>query len=148
MKKIRNLAAETAGLKEAVVDSLESPKTLLYSLFSRRKLKDEPVCNFHASSDHDIDAFWAEILKVDETLTRVTQLSSKSCRRKSCKTSSTAIASGGITYMFKCEDATCSVCKPPRLPQDVFQSLHHLPDPVPNADHYKEFSVLYGTETS
>ncbi len=70
MKQIRSLAEQVPGLKDAIADSLEAPKTLLYSLFGRLKLKDEPVCEFHASSDHDIDAFWEEIRKVDETLTQ------------------------------------------------------------------------------
>ena len=70
MKQIRLLAEQVPGLKDAIADSLETPKTLLYSLFRRLKLKDEPVREFYASSDHDIDAFWEEITKVDETLTQ------------------------------------------------------------------------------
>lgn len=70
MKQIRLCVEQISGLKDAIVDSLEAPKSLLYSLFRRLKLKDEPVCEFHASSDHDIDAFWEEIRQVDETLTQ------------------------------------------------------------------------------
>lgn len=49
-------------------------------------------------------------------------------------------------YMFsvkKCNLPGC-VCKPTRLPVDIFDSLHHLPDPVPNDDHYFDFDSLYG----
>ena len=70
MKQIRLCAEQVPGLKDAIADSLEAPKTLLYSLFRRLKLKDEPVREFHASSDHDIDTFWDVIRQVDETLTR------------------------------------------------------------------------------
>ena len=31
---------------------------------------------------------------------------------------------------------------------EVFKELHHLPDPVPCGDHFKEFESVYGTETS
>lgn len=48
----------------------------------------------------------------------------------------------------KCVDQSCTHCKPPRLPPDVFQSLHPIPDPVPQGDRYKDFTTLYGTETS
>ncbi len=55
-------------------------------------------------------------------------------------------------YMFsvkKCLSDECKVCTPPRLPIDVFKSLHHLPDPQPRgSDHYDDFESLYGTETS
>ena len=150
MKQIRLLAEQVPGLKDAIADSLETPKTLLYSLFRRLKLKDEPVREFYASSDHDIDAFWEEITKVDETLTqndtttklllpkkKLQDFFNSHCKRRH--------------YMFsvmKCADISCLVCKAPRLPEDVFQSLHHIPDPVPNGDHYKDFAALYGTETS
>ena len=53
-----------------------------------------------------------------------------------------------VFSVMKCADISCLVCKAPRLPEDVFQSLHHVPDPVPNGDHYKDFAALYGTETS
>ena len=42
-------------------------------------------------------------------------------------------------------------CEAPRLPPDVFTTLHHLPDPEPseiNEGHYKTFDEIYRTETS
>ena len=106
------------------------------------KLKDEPHV-FHASSDQEIDDLWKEH-SVDETLamkdTTVTLLLPKKklqaffdtlCVRR--------------RYMFsvkKCGDSSCSIWQPPRLPFDVFQFLHHIPDPVPNGDRYKPFDSL------
>ena len=43
----------------------------------------------------------------------------------------------------KCKTSSC-VCKPPRLPVDVFDSFFHLPDPIPDGEHYKDFKSLYG----
>ncbi len=55
-------------------------------------------------------------------------------------------------YVFgikKCGKQNCNICRPPRLAEEVFKELHHLPDPVPeNSLHYKSFSDLYGTLTT
>ena len=38
---------------------------------------------------------------------------------------------------------------PIRSPQHIFNTLYHLPDPVPaNNEHYKSFNDLYGTDTT
>ena len=37
------------------------------------------------------------------------------------------------------------MCKPIRLAEDIFNSLHHIPLPIPNEDgHYASFSALFG----
>ena len=51
--------------------------------------------------------------------------------------------------MKKCGQDDCTICKPPRLPQEAFNDLHMLPDPVPGDDgHYQPFERVYGTATS
>ena len=47
----------------------------------------------------------------------------------------------------KCGNKLCTVCKPPRLPADVFNSWNYLPDPVPTRDRYQDFNTLYGQPT-
>ena len=45
----------------------------------------------------------------------------------------------------------CAYClfNPPRLSAEDFEQLHFLPDPVPGTDgKYKDFSELYGTQTT
>ena len=55
-------------------------------------------------------------------------------------------------YMFqvkKCGSLTCSMCKPPQLPAEVFNRLKYMPDPVPGEEgHYKPFTEVYGTSTT
>ena len=56
-------------------------------------------------------------------------------------------------YFFsikKCGSTTCSICRPPQLPVDIFDTLHHLPDPVPDStgEHYKDFDDIYGSNTT
>ncbi|GBC14058.2 hypothetical protein GLOIN_2v1767477 [Rhizophagus irregularis DAOM 181602=DAOM 197198] len=51
----------------------------------------------------------------------------------------------------KCNNITCSYCKPIRLPLHEFNNLNFLPDPIPsrdNTDHYMPFERVYGTETT
>ena len=56
-------------------------------------------------------------------------------------------------YFFslkKCGKNDWTLCFAPRLPSDVFDTLHHLPDPEPdiaNKGHYKLFHESFGTET-
>ena len=58
------------------------------------------------------------------------------------------------TYFFsikKCGKDLCTRCNSVRLPYDVFERLHHLPDPIPdptNEGHYQPFSSLFGKTTT
>ena len=56
-------------------------------------------------------------------------------------------------YVFrlkKCEEQTCFVCAPPRLPPEAFSTLHHLPYPLRSADgeHKLSFTKVCGKDTS
>ena len=49
----------------------------------------------------------------------------------------------------KCGSQDCIICKPPRLNDQDFRRLNHRPDPIPGTDdHSKEFSEVFGTETT
>ena len=49
----------------------------------------------------------------------------------------------------KCGVVDCSICKPPKLPKEVFEQLRPLPDPTPGADgHYLPFHEVFGQDTS
>lgn len=48
----------------------------------------------------------------------------------------------------KCGSDSCLWCQKPRLPGEIFQTLHHLPDPTPQGEKYLDFKSLYGTDTS
>ena len=53
-----------------------------------------------------------------------------------------------INRLDECNDIDRRICKPPRLPPDVFCNIHHLPDPIPDGDKYKDFGEVYGSQTS
>ena len=43
----------------------------------------------------------------------------------------------------------CSICKPIRLPSEVFETIHHLPDPMVASDgHFLPFDEVFGQPTS
>ena len=49
----------------------------------------------------------------------------------------------------KCGSQDYIICKPPRLNDQHFKHLNLLPNPIPGTDdHYKEFSEVFGTETT
>ena len=51
--------------------------------------------------------------------------------------------------ILKCGNTTCELCKPVRLPSDIFSKLIHLPFPVPSSDgHYQEFIEAYTNPSS
>ena len=49
-----------------------------------------------------------------------------------------------------CCSTACSICAPPQLPTEVFETLHHIPDPIPDVtgEHYQKFETLYWTCTT
>ena len=46
--------------------------------------------------------------------------------------------------ILKCNSPDCDICKAPRLPPDIFEQMHHLPDPVPSGERFMSFTELYG----
>ena len=55
-----------------------------------------------------------------------------------------------VLQVKKCGETDCIYCslQPPRLPADIFDGLHFLPDPVVLDGGYEDFDQLYGTVTS
>ena len=135
---------------EDILDALEQPKSLLSSLFSRLKLKEKPFSVFVAATEEEIQSLWDNVRKIDGSLERTdtTKVLTKGKEelqefmQNHCKIRH---------YMFsvkKSSDADCSICKPPRLPPDIYGNIHHLPDPIPDGDKYKDFEEVYGSQTS
>ena len=99
------------------------------------KLKDEQFSIFQPANDNEMENLWANILKIDPTMTQ-------ECTTKK------SIESKPVFKKFL-ETHCCTICKSPRLPTEVFNEIHHLPDPEPSGpDHYKFFDDVYGQPTS
>ena len=145
LTSIRGLGEENPTLEEEVLDAVAPMKALLQGIFTRLHLADHRFETFEAATKLAMEELWKNILAVDATITPEDTTKAKMREKEGfkkflqqhCKVRH---------YMFsikKCNSAPC-VCKPPRLPREVFDSIHHLPDPVPDGDHYQDFSDLYG----
>ena len=152
IKQIRQACDTSPELESALMDGMQPVKTLLESLFVRLKLKEKPFKVFHAASSEEIDALWSHVLRVDNQLLRQ-DTSSRVVRHRPGLKMFLEHCCQERSYCFsikKCGTITCSICSPPQLPVEVFNTLHHLPDPVPDitGEHYQDFEQLYGTATS
>lgn len=96
---------------------------------------------FAAATEEEIQSLWDDVRIIDGPLepTDTTKVLTKGKRelqefmQSHCKVHH---------YMFsvkKCNDIDHRICKPPRFPPDVFCDIHHLPDPIPDGDKYKDF---------
>ena len=151
MKAIRSAAESHRGFQEEFKDSLQPATVLLSALFQRLKLKNKSFHIFPSSTSLEIDEFLSVLKQIQpdivptnctkaSSLTRLTQL--KNFMDHCCHIRH---------YIFsikKCGATHCTICKPPRLPKEIFNTLYHLPDPVRDGDVYKKFSDVYETNTT
>lgn len=129
---------------------MEPVKSLLSGIIMRLKWKDNNLESKQSATDQQIqDLAWnmTGIDDIDPLHTTQTDLKSKAKLQdflaKHCRLRH---------YMFsvkKCGLASCSVCKAPRLPEEVFNDLCHFPDPTPSdGEKYKSFNDVYKTNTT
>lgn len=150
MSEIRQLAEKEPSVKNGLKQALQPVKDLLEDVFSKLSLKDEPFQIFQAASDKEMESIWKELMVIDASVKRdeTTQVKLKNKTALMDFMKSHCLERHYMFSVKKCGSMDCSVCGPPRLPLDIFETLNHLPDPVPRGDHYDDFESLYGTETS
>lgn len=138
--------------QEDVEKSLSPVKVLLHSLFCRLQLNGRHFEMFESAKDSEISDFWSAILAIDSTVTEggVYCKDSISQHERVCEFISHCCQSAHYTFdILKCGISTCSICKPPRLPDDIFRTLKHIPHPSPMEDgHYFPFSDAFSMFTS
>lgn len=95
-----------------------------------------------SASQHEQEALFSVLQEMDPTVT-VADCSNDILTKRSALSSFIKHCCHQRKYIFgikKCGKLDCSICKPPRLPKEVFDNLHHLPDPVPDSTtKYKSF---------
>ena len=127
-------------------------KVLLSNIFTRLKLKEDKVECFTAATASEMEELWESLASVDATAPMDHQWVKKSLQQYPKLEEYLKHCCCQRHYSFcvkKCGKEGCLLCKPPRLPPDVFDEIKDLPDPVPSGDgHYKSFDTLYGTTTS
>ena len=151
LKQIRAATQQNPNLANEISDSIEPVKVLLSELFLRLSLKGKFM-------KVGIPATGEEMKELNKELENIEYIDLAASVKKSVlKTMPKLIefiehcclARHYFFCMKKCGQESCLICKPPRLPPEVFGTLHMLPDPVPGEDwHYLPFESVYGTTTS
>jgi len=154
LKHCNNLAQlRSAGEphKDEVKESLEPTIALLSIVVERLPRKEKKFKVFSSSTNGDIQNFW-EVLQ-----TIVSTLSHDDTTKKAVKDRVDLQAfynhcCQARHYSFsikKCGKNDCKICKPLRMPEEEFQSLCHLPDPmIGEDDHHLLLDTVFSMKTS
>ena len=130
---VRKAAEKDPSVREKTSDSISQVKILMSNIFARLKLKGNAVECFTAAAESEMEEVWENVLSIDDTASmdqkwvkavlkkhpKLVEFMDHCCHRRH--------------YMFcikKCGEQECQICKPPRLPHDVFDEIKNLPDPV------------------
>ena len=148
---LHDAAERVPNFRSSALDSIAHVKSLLTMLLKRLELKNKKFSSFASCTESEIESMWNELLAVDSTLRKDKSVSKKSIASKPGLPAFLQHCCICRHYSFqikKCGSETCDICKPVRLPKEVFDSLQVLPDPVPGEDgHYKTLDDILGTET-
>ena len=131
---LRKMAEKNPSFSEAVSDSVSLVKILLTDIFIRLERQSKKFSVFSSASSSDIGLFWDFVLIIDSTLDnpcgkykKATLAKNPNLRRffdHCCRVRHYTFS------VLKCGNDACSICRRVRLPCDVFNELHHLPDPT------------------
>lgn len=150
MSDIRAAVAKEPSLRDAFVDSLQPMKALLSGIFSRLSLKKEPFHVLSSANDQSKDELFEALSAIDPNIKRADHLASVISQRPQLQAfmEHYCVSCHYFFSIKKCGAPGCTICLPLRLSCEVFDILHHLPDPEPDAsgDYYKPFHAVYGTE--
>ena len=140
LNDVRNLLSKnpdvyTKLLKESCSNCLD----LIKAVFSCLHLKENNIKVHDAIIDREVESFFAKT-NLDENLKCTYQKDDLSDQPKLQQyLQHCCCLRNYFVSIKKCGEATCTICLPQRLPNEVFQSVNHLPDPTPdeaNEGHY------------
>ena len=118
MKEIRKLSLKHPDLKEAAMDSVASAKILLSQVLSRLQLN---FSLFVPVTQDDMDSLWSAIHSIDETVTPSVTKASLPNHLPVQKFMDHYFRKHHYFFEIrKCGSADCDICKPVRLPLEVF----------------------------
>ena len=150
LKDIRVADEENPGLdvKKKVIESVYPCKELLKDVIERCTFSKEALTVLDASTDDEIDQMWSEMKKVDESVSRDDKSKVKIEKKEEFQVfyKNHCLNRHYFFSVKKCKDSNCKFHSMPR--GEDFDSVHHLPDPVPNGERYKPFEEVYGTVTT
>ena len=152
MSQLRQAAEKKEDLVTAILDSIAPVKILLTDILLRLELHGEKFRVFPAAHDHDMKELWSNLESLDSTLKYGDKLCKANLDDHKDLMEFMNHCCQSRHYHFtvkKCGQPSCSICKPVCMPKELFDQLHHLPDPIPGQDgHYKSFSEIFGMSTT
>ena len=150
LKSIRDLDKNNLGLniKENILESTQVCKSLLSSIFERLVYSGDPITSFIPATDKEMNLLWSETTKIDQSISP-SDSTTAAITKKDVFMNFYQTHCKSRHYLFsvkKCSDINCQFHLPTRM--DNFETLEHLPDLIPNGEHYEPFENVYGNETS
>lgn len=133
MKAIREYADKNEGFEDSFMASLSSVKESLSETFKRLSLKGIPFQVSKPASDALINELFDSLKHIDATFTDSSlHLTTKSLQSKPVFMKFMAHCCTARKYFFmikKCGKVPCpaGICKAPKMPLDIFQSVNFLP---------------------
>ncbi|PKY34602.1 hypothetical protein RhiirB3_499282, partial [Rhizophagus irregularis] len=153
LEDIRGKAKENPCLKSELEKCIVTVQKLLCERTAHLVWKNEAFETENPASNLEINKMFKNILRIDSTLTK-DETTQQQLRKHKPLVEFIKTHCQERAYSFqikKCNQPSCEVCYPIRMPIDVFQNLYFLPDPVPsrdNPDRYETFANLYGKFTT
>ena len=114
------------------------------------ELIGKKFCMFLTRRGDNLNLMWSEVQKVDSTLVKDECLTKKSSlpSQSDLFFEHCCVCHHYCFQIKKCGSVECTMCKPPKLPRDIFDTIHFLPDPIQGDDgHYMTFEQLVGSNT-
>ncbi|CAJ0899955.1 5410_t:CDS:2, partial [Entrophospora sp. SA101] len=156
MMSILNLALQGVALKREsmkLIESMKKTQDFLNERTSHLSLHDTKFRSSSPALESDIETLFASILLIEEqiTINDTTSVELKGFQKLKNFMSTHCQIRQYSFQVKKCNRNECRVCLPIELPIEVYNNFHFLPDPEPSIsdpDHYREFSSIYGTQTS
>ena len=127
-----NLADKDPEIITEVLTSIAPVKELMNEIFHRLNLKGSFFKTFDAATDDELAELFSEMKKIDATVD-ISDTSQEKVRNKTDLLNFLKTHCAQKKYMFsvkKCDNVSCTICLPPRLPNSIFSTLYHLPDPI------------------
>ncbi|WAQ99742.1 hypothetical protein MAR_024115 [Mya arenaria] len=148
-KRNPKLCRKNKPFKEAYQISMADTCTIVSERFKRLKLKEESLKVHTPASDAELDQLCSMAKLIDSSFDPKNIGNFETSEKVKKFFESHSMARQYSFQMKKCKgNSPYCILNPPRLPGDVFEGLHFLPDPVSDGDnHYKPFAAVYGTKT-
>ena len=152
MSQLRQAAEKKPDVTQAILDSIEPVKILLADIPERLELHGEKFQVFPAAHGQDLEELWSVLESVDSALKYGEKYQKAHLKDHPALVDFMSHCCQSRHYSFsikKCGQSSCTSCKPIRMPSELFDQLHHLPDPIPcPGGHYKPFSEVYAIPTT